>query len=324
MARESSTSTIRARSLLAVLAAVVAAGAAALLAPAAASAAPRPFPIAIQIGGQAGPEIAGPMVVWTDNRNGNLDIYGRNLSTRTDYAICTNRAQQDNPSVTRHVTAVGQGPLRGRVGRRAQPRGRHGDRHLRARHHHPHQLRRRAQRHGEVVPGDRGPLGGLGGGGRPRRPVPRQGARPRRAEDLHPRHQQRPQPRRHRQPHRRVAPRLHRRVHDRQGQHQRPQRPRRRPVHRLAAQHLRVDARHQRQPRGVVGDGRPRHAPQPQDGHAQVRAPRGAAARRRRAGDLGRRRARGRVRRLLRRRRQGSTCATSRAAPAWSPSPRRT
>jgi beta propeller repeat protein len=81
----------------------------ALLAPAAASAAaPKPFPICIQMGGQAGPEIAGPMVVWTDNRNGNLDIYGRNLSTRKDYAVCTNRAQQDNPSVTRYVTPAGQ------------------------------------------------------------------------------------------------------------------------------------------------------------------------------------------------------------------------
>jgi beta propeller repeat protein len=111
MAERSSNTSVRARSLLAVLAAaVVAGGAAALLAPAAAqaaAAAPRPFPVAIQVGGQAGPEIAGPMVVWTDNRNGNLDIYGRNLSTRTDHAICTHEAQQDNPSVTRYVTASG-------------------------------------------------------------------------------------------------------------------------------------------------------------------------------------------------------------------------
>jgi beta propeller repeat protein len=82
---------------------VIAVAAAALLAPAAASAAPRPFVVCNQFGGQAGPEIAGPVAVWTDNRNGNLDIYGRNLSTRKDIAICTNKAQQDNPSITRYV-----------------------------------------------------------------------------------------------------------------------------------------------------------------------------------------------------------------------------
>ncbi len=108
MTRGSSSRSIRTWAL-AVLVALVAAGAAARPAPAAAaSATPRPFPIAIQIGGQAGPEIAGPLVVWTDNRNGNLDIYGRNLSTRTDYAVCTNQAQQDNPSITRRVTAAGK------------------------------------------------------------------------------------------------------------------------------------------------------------------------------------------------------------------------
>ena len=85
--------------------AVLAAVAAALLAPAAAPAASRPFPVCIQMGGQAGPEIAGAMTVWTDNRNGNLDIFGKNLTTDREYAVCTNEAQQDNPSVTRRVVA---------------------------------------------------------------------------------------------------------------------------------------------------------------------------------------------------------------------------
>ncbi len=81
MARGTSRTSARRRSTLGVLVVLAALGAA-LLAPAApaAPAAPRPFPICIQMGGQAGPEIAGPMVVWTDNRNGNLDIYGKNLS----------------------------------------------------------------------------------------------------------------------------------------------------------------------------------------------------------------------------------------------------
>ena len=100
-----------ARALLAlVLGTVAAAGAVAGLAPAetAEAAAPRPFPICIVMGGQAGPEIAGSTVVWTDNRNGNLDIYGRNLSTGATFAVCRNAAQQDNPSVTRYVTASGK------------------------------------------------------------------------------------------------------------------------------------------------------------------------------------------------------------------------
>ena len=94
-------------SVLVVIALAVAAAAAALLAPAAAPAAPVLFPVCIELGGQAAPDIAGNMAVWTDNRNGNLDIYGRNVSTGKDYAVCTTKAQQDNPSVTRFVTASG-------------------------------------------------------------------------------------------------------------------------------------------------------------------------------------------------------------------------
>jgi hypothetical protein len=45
------------------------------------------------------------MVVWTDNRNGNLDVYGRDLSSAKAFAVCANKAQQDNPSVT--ATVVG-------------------------------------------------------------------------------------------------------------------------------------------------------------------------------------------------------------------------
>jgi beta propeller repeat protein len=104
MARGTSRTSVRGHAMLGGLA-VLAAVAAALLAPAAASAASRPFPVCIQMGGQAGPEIAGAMTVWTDNRNGNLDIYGKDLSTGRGYAVCTNKAQQDNPSVTRRVVA---------------------------------------------------------------------------------------------------------------------------------------------------------------------------------------------------------------------------
>lgn len=97
----------RARMRWTLVAVVVLAVAAAVL-PAAASAAPAPFVVSNQFGGQAGPDIAGAMAVWTDNRNGNLDIYGKDLGTGKNYAVCTNRQQQDNPSVTRYVTDSGK------------------------------------------------------------------------------------------------------------------------------------------------------------------------------------------------------------------------
>lgn len=84
---------------IAVLIALAAAAAVALPA----GAAPRPFPVCIKLGGQAGPDLAGAMAVWTDNRNGNLDVYAKNLSTGREYAVVTNREQQDNPAVTRYV-----------------------------------------------------------------------------------------------------------------------------------------------------------------------------------------------------------------------------
>ena len=83
--------------------ALAAAWAALPLTPAAAQAAPGVFPVCIEMGGQAGPDVAGAMVVWTDNRNGNLDIYGRALDSRRDFAVCMNKAQQDNPSVAATV-----------------------------------------------------------------------------------------------------------------------------------------------------------------------------------------------------------------------------
>jgi beta propeller repeat protein len=60
----------------------------------------RVFPVCIEMGGQAGPDIAANVVVWTDNRNGQLDIYGRDLARTTDFAVCRADGSQDNPSVT--------------------------------------------------------------------------------------------------------------------------------------------------------------------------------------------------------------------------------
>jgi beta propeller repeat protein len=69
-----------------------------------AAAAPSPFPVCIELGGQAGPSIARNIVAWTDNRRGNFDIFARNIATKRNFAVCTNKAAQDNPSVGRYVT----------------------------------------------------------------------------------------------------------------------------------------------------------------------------------------------------------------------------
>ena len=95
----------RASAFIAICIVLATAWAAALLAPAAAQAVPAVFPVCIEAGGQAGPDIAKNMVVWTDNRNGGLDIYGRNLNSAKNFAVCTNTSQQDNPSVA--ATVVG-------------------------------------------------------------------------------------------------------------------------------------------------------------------------------------------------------------------------
>ncbi len=105
MTSSSSRARGRTSSFLAVGALLVVASAAALLTPAAVHAAPAVFPVCIEMGGQAGPDIAANMVVWTDNRNGNLDIYARNLTSTTSFAVARNKSQQDNPSVT--ATVIG-------------------------------------------------------------------------------------------------------------------------------------------------------------------------------------------------------------------------
>lgn len=62
--------------------------------------APKVFPVCIEMGGQAGPDIAGRVAVWTDNRNGQLDIYGRDLDKTADFSVCSADGSQDNPGIT--------------------------------------------------------------------------------------------------------------------------------------------------------------------------------------------------------------------------------
>ena len=57
-------------------------------------------------GNQGSPRISGDIVVWADNRNGNTDIYGYNLSDSSEFAICTNSSDQTNPDVNHESDAV--------------------------------------------------------------------------------------------------------------------------------------------------------------------------------------------------------------------------
>jgi beta propeller repeat protein len=74
----------------------------------AAHAAPTIFPVCIDAGGQAGPDMGGNVAVWTDNRNGNLDIYGGNVKKKSTFAVCVNKAEQSNPAVCRLTTGEGK------------------------------------------------------------------------------------------------------------------------------------------------------------------------------------------------------------------------
>ena len=49
---------------------------------------------------QDSPAISGDIVVWMDSRNGNLDIYGYNLSTGEEFAICTDPGPQLMPAIS--------------------------------------------------------------------------------------------------------------------------------------------------------------------------------------------------------------------------------
>jgi TolB protein len=46
-----------------------------------------------------GPAIAGRIVVWEDKRNGHWDIYGFDLTTQTEFPICTHDGDQEKPSI---------------------------------------------------------------------------------------------------------------------------------------------------------------------------------------------------------------------------------
>ena len=57
------------------------------------------FAICTDAGEQTGPGVYGDVVAWSDNRNGNWDVYGKNLQTGVERPICTNGADQWNVAI---------------------------------------------------------------------------------------------------------------------------------------------------------------------------------------------------------------------------------
>ena len=47
--------------------------------------------------------VSGSIIVWEDNRNGNLDIYGYDTDSNTQIPICTNSAVQFYPSISGNI-----------------------------------------------------------------------------------------------------------------------------------------------------------------------------------------------------------------------------
>ncbi len=59
------------------------------------------FAISTAAGDQTDPRVAGPLVVWTDARNGadNTDIYGYSLEDKTEFPVCTAAGPQTHADV---------------------------------------------------------------------------------------------------------------------------------------------------------------------------------------------------------------------------------
>ena len=58
------------------------------------------FSICVECSQPRCPRISENMIVWQDERNGNSDIYGYDLSARTEFPICTELHEQANPLVS--------------------------------------------------------------------------------------------------------------------------------------------------------------------------------------------------------------------------------
>ena len=57
------------------------------------------FPICVNPSHQEDPAIFGDVVVWADWRNGNSDIYGKNLISQQEFPVCTTPVNQWDPAI---------------------------------------------------------------------------------------------------------------------------------------------------------------------------------------------------------------------------------
>jgi len=64
------------------------------------------FVICNASGNQDSPRISGDIVVWRDDRGGNNDIYGYNISDSSEFPVCTNASDQWNPDIDHASDAV--------------------------------------------------------------------------------------------------------------------------------------------------------------------------------------------------------------------------
>jgi TolB protein len=58
------------------------------------------FPICVGDARQGDPAISGNIVVWLDERNGDSDIYGYNMITRTEFPVCVAPGEQRDPRIS--------------------------------------------------------------------------------------------------------------------------------------------------------------------------------------------------------------------------------
>jgi TolB protein len=63
----------------------------------------REISICTESGTQLQPAISGSIVVWQDNRRGNFDIYGYDLSTRRHHVICAAPGDQVRPVISGNI-----------------------------------------------------------------------------------------------------------------------------------------------------------------------------------------------------------------------------
>lgn len=58
------------------------------------------FPICLHGARQGSPAVSDNIVVWVDERNGDSDIYGYNMATRTEFTVCVAPGEQRAPRVS--------------------------------------------------------------------------------------------------------------------------------------------------------------------------------------------------------------------------------